>query len=504
LVKAINNDKFVREVIPFSAGVVSVPEFAPRTDWSEMGESDHFVQFYEADAFLLSSLGGYIGEGLRAGDACVVVATKPIREGLETHLRERGLDVSAAAMRGQYVALDAAETLSEFMVDGSPEYVRFVEVIEGVLARAAEGRRRLRVFGEMVALLCCEGRHTAAISLEGLWNDLQKTRPFSLFCAYPMNIFGGDALARSLADVCAGHSRVIPTESYAALTDVDERLRVITQLQQKARSLEAEVAERKEAEERLRDLLREREKLLDRERSARAEAESANRLKDEFLATVSHELRTPLTAIMGWTHMLRGGSLDDATTMRALDTIERNAQAQAQLVGDILDVSRVITGKLRLSIETVDLASIINAAIDSVQLAADAKDVRLEVRLDPSARRVAGDASRLQQVVWNLLSNAIKFTPSGGRIAIRLKRAGHDAQLSVSDTGQGISQDFLPFIFDRFRQADGTTTRRHGGLGLGLAIVRHLVELHGGTIRAESPGAGRGTTFDIKLPLAKV
>jgi hypothetical protein len=201
----MNHDKIVHEVIPFNAGVVSVREFTPRSSWSEMGESDHFVQFYEADTFLLNSLGGYIGEGLDKGDACVVVATKPIREGLETHLRERGLDLSAAAERGQYVSLDAAATLSEFMVDGSPEYGRFVEVIEGTLARAAEGRGRMRVFGEMVALLCSEGKHTAAISLEGLWNDLQKTRPFSLFCAYPMNIFGGNALAGS--PMCARATR---------------------------------------------------------------------------------------------------------------------------------------------------------------------------------------------------------------------------------------------------------------------------------------------------------
>jgi signal transduction histidine kinase len=503
LVKAINSDVSVREVIPFNAGDISVRDFAPRSDWSEMGESDHFVQFYEADAFLLNSLGGYIGGGLVEGDGCVVVASKAIREGLDARLQARGFDVDAAVERGQYVSLDAAETLSKFMVDGSPEFGRFAEVIEGVLARASQGRRRMRVFGEMVALLCGEGRHAAAISLEGLWNDLQKTRSFSLFCAYPMNIFGGDALSASLADVCAGHSRVIPAESYTELADADERLRIITKLQHKARSLEAEIAERKEAEERLRVSLRERERLLVREQLARAEAESANRMKDEFLATVSHELRTPLTAIMGWSHMLRSGKLDEATAARALDTIERNAQAQAQLVEDILDVSRVITGNLRLNSTEVDVASVINAAIDSVQLAADSKGIRLEVTLEASARHVAGDATRLQQVVWNLLANAIKFTPSGGRVAVRLERAGADAQLSVSDTGQGISRDFLPFIFDRFRQEDATTTRRHGGLGLGLAIVRHLVELHGGTVRADSAGEERGTTFIIKLPLAK-
>jgi CheY-like chemotaxis protein len=225
-------------------------------------------------------------------------------------------------------------------------------------------------------------------------------------------------------------------------------------------------------------------------------------LKDEFLATVSHELRTPLNAIIGWSHMVRSGNLDEATIARAIETIERNAKAQAQLIEDILDVSRVITGKLRLNIETVDLASIINAAIDSVQLAAESKGIELEVTVSPPARHVAGDSSRLQQVVWNLLSNAIKFTPSGGRVEVRLERAGTNAQITVGDTGEGINAAFLPFIFDRFRQADGTSTRKHGGLGLGLAIVRHLVELHGGTINAESPGEGAGSKFTIRLPLA--
>jgi CheY-like chemotaxis protein len=225
-------------------------------------------------------------------------------------------------------------------------------------------------------------------------------------------------------------------------------------------------------------------------------------MKDEFLATVSHEIRTPLNAIMGWSHLLRSGRLDQATTERAIETIDRNAKSQAQLIEDILDVSRMITGKLRLNNEQVDVSSVINAAIDSVQLALDCKDLHLAVTLDPSARHTIGDANRLQQVVWNLLANAIKFTPSGGRIEVRVERAGDNLQMQVSDTGQGISSEFLPFIFDRFRQADGTTTRQHGGLGLGLAIVRHVVELHGGTITAQSEGAGKGATFIIKLPLA--
>jgi signal transduction histidine kinase/ActR/RegA family two-component response regulator len=347
----------------------------------------------------------------------------------------------------------------------------------------------------MVALLWAEGNHAAAIRLEELWNDLQRKHSFSLFCAYPMNGLGGERFIEATGSVCKVHSRVIPAESYADLSDPNARLLAIALLQQKAESLEAEVKERRQVEERLR-------LALVGEQMARAEAETANRMKDEFLATVSHEIRTPLNAIIGWSHLLRTGRLDEATAARAVETIDRNAKSQAQLIEDILDVSRMITGKLRLNNEPVDIASVINAAIDSVQLAIDSKDLKLEVTLDPSARHTLGDASRLQQVVWNLLANAIKFTPTGGRIEVKVERAGRNLQIRVSDTGQGIDADFLPFIFDRFRQADGSTTREHGGLGLGLAIVRHLVELHGGTIRADSAGRGKGATFIINLPLA--
>jgi CheY-like chemotaxis protein/two-component sensor histidine kinase len=224
-------------------------------------------------------------------------------------------------------------------------------------------------------------------------------------------------------------------------------------------------------------------------------------MKDEFLATVSHELRTPLNAIIGWSHMLRSRTLDEPTIARALDTIERNARSQAQLVEDILDVSRVITGQLALKTAPVDLATVINSSIDSVQLAAESKDIHLEVALEAAARHTRGDAARLQQVVWNLLSNAIKFTSPGGRVEVRLERAGNNVRIKVSDTGQGINPEFLPFIFDRFRQQDSSTTRRYGGLGLGLAIVRHLVELHGGIVEANSAGLGLGTTFTVILPL---
>jgi PAS domain S-box-containing protein len=735
-----NNGTYIHDPLEIGSAELGQVMLAPRSDWSEMTPTEHFVQFYDEDAFLLNSLSGFVGTGLSAGEAVIVLATQAHREGLEELLQNHGLDLADLKASGQFLLLDAAETLAKFMVDGSPDPARFTETIGTLIARASDGRPKLRAFGEMVALLWAGGNYTAAIRLEELWNDLQKTHSFSLFCAYPMNGLSGEKFTQPLSGVCTAHSRIIPAESYNALGSPDERLRAVIRLQQKARSLEVEIAERQRAQEALRqrdaelsdfienavlgmhwvgpdgtikwanraelellgysreeyvghhvaefhadqdvitDILqrlsqgeelhsyearlkakdgsirqvlisssvycengefvhtrcftrditdqkraeeaslhlaaivqsssdgiisktldghilswnegaerifgyraeevvgnhisilippdrldeepvildrlrrgelidhyetvrvakdgrsvnvsltvspikdrsgrviaaskiarditerkraeRELAQMLAREQAARAEAESANRMKDEFLATVSHELRTPLTAIMGWSHMLRKGKLDDATLARAVETIDRNAKSQAQLVEDILDVSRMIMGKLRLNVGPVDVASVINAAIDSVQLAADSKGIKLEVTLDPSARRTVGDSSRLQQVVWNLVSNAIKFTPSGGRVEVRLERADPYVQIRVKDTGCGISAEFLPFVFDRFRQADGTPTRMHGGLGLGLAIARHLVELHGGTVQADSAGDGQGATFTIRLPQA--
>jgi len=247
----------------------------------------------------------------------------------------------------------------------------------------------------------------------------------------------------------------------------------------------------------------EREQLLERERAAREEAEAANRIKDKFLAVLSHELRSPLNPILGWTKLLRSRSLNEEVTDRALETIERNAKIQTQLIDDLLDVSRILQGKMVLNVCSVNLEDIIEAALETVQFAAKAKDIQLQTVLAGDVGQIAGDPVRLQQVVWNLLSNAVKFTHPTGRVVVRLERVGSYAQIQVKDTGQGISPDFLPYIFDYFRQADNTTTRKFGGLGLGLAIVRNLIELHGGSIEAESPGEGLGSTFTVRLPLLK-
>ncbi|MEW5857831.1 MAG: PAS domain S-box protein [Cyanobacteriota bacterium] len=273
-----------------------------------------------------------------------------------------------------------------------------------------------------------------------------------------------------------------------------------------------DATERKQAED-------ERNQLLESEQEARTQAEAANRIKDEFLAVLSHELRTPLNPILGWSKLLRSRTFDKKTADRALETIERNAKLQIQLIEDLLDVSRILRGKLSLNICPVALTTTIEAAMETVRLAAQAKSIQIQTMLDSSVGLVAGDPNRLQQIVWNLLSNAVKFTPDGGRVEVRLsgvrgqesgvrgkeqQTTNNYAQIQVSDTGKGISPDFLPHVFDYFRQADSTTTRVFGGLGLGLAIVRHLVELHGGTVWAESLGEEQGTTFTVRLPLKTI
>ena len=626
---------------------------------------------------MLDSAADFFTAGFPRGDAGIVILTEARMQGLEERFEQRGFDVKSLKATGQLICFPAEDVLLDLHSNGISSE-RLIAVFDATLASAGEGGRKVRVFGEAVNLLWDEGNVQGAIQLERLWSDLQKVRPCLVFCAYPISSVGKQSLVTPLAEVCAAHTLVIPSESYTALNDSDERLRAVALLQQRARALEGEIVEHSKTEERLglvkeeletqvedlrrlheislrltstldmdsvlrevltaslevqntnmgllsmatpagdglivqhscgfsEDFLRKiefvpaghggcgaafqrkqrvviedvaldpvmrpyldaarkagfravhctplithkgtiigvlsahfaeskapnerevrlmdlyarmasdiienaqlhhrvqqelekSEKALTRAEIARSEAESANRMKDEFLATVSHELRTPLNAIIGWSHMLRHGQLDQRNTERAFETIERNAKAQAQLVEDILDVSRIIAGQLKLKIGMVDAATVITAALDAVQLAADSKGIQLEVTLDRSARHILGDAARLQQVVWNLLANAIKFTPTNGRVTVRLERHEANVQIKVSDTGKGITREFLPSVFDRFRQADATSTRQHGGLGLGLSIVRHFVELHGGTVEASSEGEDRGAMFTITLP----
>jgi signal transduction histidine kinase len=338
------------------------------------------------------------------------------------------------------------------------------------------------------------GRHTPIIFITSYADEMQTARGYELGAVDYI-------LSPVIPSVLRTKVRVFVDlyETRAALalsnqeleTRVDERT---GELQKSNDRLQAEIAERLRAEA-------EREALLAREKVLRAEAEELSRLKDEFLATMSHELRTPLNAIFGWITLLRTRRLDEATQERALETIERNARAQKRLIEDLLDVSRIVTGKVALELVTVDPRRVVEAALETMHPAAQAKGLKIIPLLDVGAGTVRGDFARLQQVVCNLLSNAIKFTDQGGQIEVCLARRNGEVEISIADSGQGIKAEFLPLVFDRFRQEDGSISRRHGGLGLGLAIVRHLVELHAGSVDAQSAGEGMGARFVVRLPV---
>jgi signal transduction histidine kinase/ActR/RegA family two-component response regulator len=319
-----------------------------------------------------------------------------------------------------------------------------------------------------------------ALGQQPAWSDFPLVILTGGGNATPANL----GILKSLGEV--GNMTLIerPTRVITLVTALQSALRARRRQYQVKEHLDAEKRAQQEAVE------------------ARRQAEAANRAKDVFLATLSHELRTPLTAVLGWARILRSRKMDEEMAHHGLQIIERNAESQNQLIKDLLDVSRIVTGKLRLETRPVALIPIIKAAVESMQQAIEARGIGLNVELNTESDLVKGDPDRLQQVVWNLLSNAIKFTPKGGSIAVKLERQGSDVQIKVSDTGQGISPEFLPHVFERFRQEDGSTTRAQGGLGLGLAVVRHLVEQHGGTVSAESKGEHQGATFTVSLPIS--
>ncbi|WP_437947990.1 ATP-binding protein [Sorangium sp. So ce296] len=469
---------------------------------------NHAVQFYESETFLAERVAAFLMEGLDAGQPLLVIATEPHRDAFVARLASARPELDALRAEGRVIFLDARETLSTFMIGAMPD----PELFRGTIRRLIEQSRRgldgvtLRAYGEMVDVLWRDANPDAAIRLEELWNEIVSDGTIALLCAYAMGGFRTDAHGSRFRDVCSTHAHVIPTERYTQLEE-HARLREISVLQQRARALESELEYREELEGALRQALAdreraeaERERVLAMERAARAAAEAASRLKDEFLAVLSHELRTPLNAILGWSHIANGVPEDAATVKHALTVIRRNTAVQLRVIEDLLDVSRIVTGKLRVSVSIVDLGEILSSALDTVRPAADAKRIELTLRIDDSARRTTGDPARLQQVAWNLLSNAVKFTPECGRVEVWLERAGGQRRIVVRDTGQGIAREFLPHVFERFRQEDTGTTRKHGGLGLGLSLVRYLVEAHGGTVAADSDGEGRGATFTVTLP----
>ncbi|MDZ8093843.1 MAG: response regulator [Nostoc sp. DedQUE05] len=424
--------------------------------------------------------------------------------------------IFVSAALGEELAIEALK-------NGATDYVlkqrigRLVPSVQRALREAKERRKRKQA-EESLQKSEAKYRRIVDTSYEGIWMIDSQTRTefvnqrISQMLGYPAaeilgrSIFDFMDLADDIADEaklewfkgegsdlkegrlrCQDGSYIWTLISARAiLNEQGECLGAIAML--------TDITDRKRSES-------ERDRLLQLEQRARAEAEAANRIKDEFLAVLSHELRSPLNPILGWAKLLQSRKFDEAGLNKALKTIERNAKLQAQLIEDLLDVSRILQGKLSLNTIPVDLVSTIEAAMETVHLAVEAKNIEIETMLDPNVGKVLGDPARLQQVFWNLLSNAVKFTETKGKINVRLERIDAQAQITVSDTGKGIDPDFLPYMFDYFRQGDSTTTRRFGGLGLGLAIARHLIEMHGGTIGAKSPGEDKGAIFTVRLPL---
>jgi signal transduction histidine kinase/ActR/RegA family two-component response regulator len=470
----------------------------------------HVVQFYESGGFLCDEVARFLAEGLHADQPLLLVATAPHREGIGQRLAHYGFNLSDLCRCGQATIVDAHQLLSTFMFGSRVDAALFKRVIAEELKRSRHGRERstVRLYAEMVDVLWQRGDSEAALRIEALWNEVAATDAFVLLCGYALEHFRDAAHSRSFAGICRQHGHAIPTESYTRVPDDQGRLTEIALLQQRARSLEAELERRKKLELALRQTLadgeraeRQRESLLAREQAAREEAEAASRLKDEFLGVLSHDLRTPLNTILGWAHIINKSGSDDETIRRGLDVIQKNAKLQLSLVDDLLDMSRIISGQMVLRMADVDVNDVLASAVDAVRPALTAKAIDLDLQLDPSVRYMTADRDRLRQVVWQLLSNAIKFTRAQGRIELRLERAGTHAHIVVRDNGRGIAPAFLPHVFERFRQADTGTTRASGGLGIGLALVRHLVEAHGGTVEAASAGDGLGARFTLRLPV---
>lgn len=457
------------------------PVLAASPDWDDANEAGHLVHFYEDDSVLAYEVARFVGTALRGGDAGIVVATSPHRDAIAEHLRVEGLNVDLLQEEGRFISLDAAATLAALMQDGVPEPAKFATLIGSLVAEASAGDRQVHVFGEMVALLADEGNTAAAIRLESLWNDLQRFSPFTLLCAYPMQRLGGQSLATFTADVCREHSRVIPAESYSALTDVDDRERMVALLQQKAASLEAALAA---------------------ERAARAQAEAALRARNAFVSVAAHELKTPLTGLMGQAQLglrrlARGVPLDQENARQMFEKIRLQAQKLARLQSHLLDVSRLESGDLALDREPIDVAALLRQAVEATSNWSERHTITLTA---PDVLVAEVDAMRVEQVLENVLDNAMKFSPDGGRIEVSLARSpGGMVEVAVRDHGLGIPRAQRADIFDCFYQAHGSAHR--SGLGLGLYISRQIVEQHGGEMVAEFPSDG-GVRMIVRLPCA--
>jgi signal transduction histidine kinase len=433
----------------------------------------HLVQYYEKEGFLYDRVTDFMSDGLRGSDAAVLIATRAHREGVESRLRRRGVDLPLLTAGGRYYPLDAQDTLSRFMVDGTPDPLRFANTIGPVLRTARGGDRRVLAFGEMVALLWAEGNREAAIRLEELWNDLAQREAFALLCAYPISHFDDAAYARPFADINAAHTWVTPAESYS-IVEADERNRVIAILQQKAAALEAESKQRAVLE--------------------------VDRRKDEFLAMLGHELRNPLAPVTTALQIMRIHESEPIRVARSREIVERQIEHMTRLIDDLLDVSRITRGKIELREQPLLLSSVIERAIETARPLIDERGHRISLDLPTEPVSFLADPARLAQVFANLLNNAAKYTDVGGRIWLRARVEGNELVVGVRDDGPGLTKELRAHAFDLFMQGPQTRARARGGLGIGLTLVRRLVELHGGTVEALSEGPGKGTEIVVRLP----
>jgi signal transduction histidine kinase len=452
---------------------------APMTD-------GHLVQYYEKEGFLFDRVTDFMSDGLRGNDAAILIATRAHRDGVESRLRRKGVDLNELKSGGRYHPLDAQQTLSLFMVDGTPDPQRFVSTIGPVIQTARGGDRRVLAFGEMVALLWAEGNRDAAVRLEELWNDLAQHETFALLCAYPISHFNDAGYAKQFADINAAHTWITPAESYS-IVDGDERNRVISALQQKAAALEAESKQRAVLESALRSKI--------------DELAEIDRRKDEFLAMLGHELRNPLAPVTTALQIMRIHENEPSRVARSREIVERQIEHMSRLIDDLLDVSRITRGKIELREQPLLLSSVIERAIESARPLIDERGHRVVLDLPTEPVTFLADPARLAQVFANLLNNAAKYTDVGGRIWLRARVEGDQIVVGVKDDGPGLTKELRKHAFDLFMQGPQTRARARGGLGIGLTLVRRLVELHGGTVEALSEGPGKGTEFVVRLPV---
>jgi signal transduction histidine kinase/CheY-like chemotaxis protein len=452
----------------------------------------HIVQFYEDDEFLIGSLSDWFGEGLEAGHACIGIMTAGHMTALESRFVSMGLQPESLRKQGRLICLDAASTLAKLSVNGWPDQSLLAKEIEGSVAGLRD-HAKVRAFGEMVALLWHERKWRAAIRLEEIWNEFLKLHSFSLCCAYPIRSVATEEELFGLCKVHEMHSMVIPAESYSALSSPAERLRSVTVLQHKAQLLEAEKVGRQAAEE-------SRDQLEQQLRAKLDELAEADRRKDEFVAMLGHELRNPLAATF---NAIVAAEIDESHREHALSIAHRQIDQLARLLDALLDVERITRGKIELKRDVLQVGNTLRDAIEAAQSEIDAQRHIWSVRITQPAEGalINADLTRLRQAISNLIHNASKFTPDGGSIDILVQVESSEVAIRMRDSGIGITPELLPHVFELFTQAERSLDRKYGGLGIGLTLVKRIVDMHGGRVTAKSAGPGKGSEFEIYLPL---